>query len=72
MNKRGNDMQTKKKHVQQSMAFTIEEIVPKDHLLRKIDKAIDFGFIYKYTESLYSTIGRPSIDPVVLFKIARI
>ena len=72
MNKRGNDMQTKKKHVQQSMAFTIEEIVPKDHLLRKIDKAIDFGFIYKYTESLYSTIGRPSIDPVVLFKIALI
>ena len=65
-------MQTKKNHVQQSMAFTIEEIVPRDHLLRKIDKEIDFSFIYKYTESLYSKIGRPSIDPVVLFKIVLI
>lgn len=63
-------MITKKNNVQMGMAFTIEEIVPEDHLLRKIDKAVDFTFIYKYVEPLYSKIGRPSIDPVMLFKIA--
>lgn len=48
----------------------IEDIVPKNHLLRKIEKAIDFNFIYDEVEDLYSKdIGRPSIDPVVLIKI---
>lgn len=47
---------------------SIEELVPKDHLVRKVDKAIDFDFIYQHVESLYSTLGRPSIDPVFLFK----
>jgi transposase len=49
---------------------SIEELVPKDHLLRKIDKAIDFGFIREKTRSLYcADNGRPAIDPVVLFKM---
>jgi transposase len=54
-----------------SMEFvSIEELVPKDHLLRKIDKAIDFGFIREKTRSLYcADNGRPAIDPVVLFKM---
>ncbi|MFH1512636.1 MAG: IS5/IS1182 family transposase, partial [Bacillota bacterium] len=44
-------------------------MVPKDHLLRKIDKAVDFKRIYKLVEDLYSPDnGRPSVDPVVLFK----
>lgn len=48
----------------------IEDLVPKEHLLRKIEKAIDFNFIYDEVKELYSKdIGRPSIDPVVLIKI---
>jgi transposase len=48
----------------------MEDLVPKDHLLRDIDKAIDFSFIYELVEDKYSKVkGRPSIDPVVLFKI---
>jgi len=48
-------------------------IVPKDHLLRKIDKAVDFKYIYTLVEELYSPDnGRPSVDPVVLFKIVLI
>lgn len=46
-----------------------EELIPEDHLLRKIDEAIDFDFIYDKVKHLYSPIGRPSIDPVVLFKM---
>ena len=49
---------------------TMEEIVPQSSLFRKIDKYIDFTFIYDEVKSLYSeNNGRPSIDPVVLFKI---
>ena len=49
---------------------TMEELVPKDSLFRKIDKYIDFTFIYKEVKELYcEDNGRPSIDPVVLFKL---
>lgn len=49
---------------------TMEELVPKESLFRKIDKYIDFTFIYKKVEDLYSKDnGRPSIDPVILFKL---
>jgi len=48
-------------------------VVPKDHLLRKIDKAVDFKYIYTLVADLYSPDnGRPSVDPVVLFKIVLI
>ena len=49
--------------------LTIEQLVPQDHLVRKLDVAIDFSFIYPLVEDLYSTVGRPSIDPVVLIKM---
>ena len=48
-----------------------ESLVPTDHLLRKIDAAVDFNQIYDMVEPLYCTDnGRPSVDPVVLFKMA--
>ena len=48
-------------------------MVPQEHLLRKIDAAIDFKKIYEFVEELYcEDNGRPSIDPVVLFKIVLI
>ena len=50
--------------------FCIDEFVPKDHLLRKIEDAVDFSKIYEIVNDLYChTNGRPSVDPVVLFKI---
>ncbi len=53
--------------------FSIEEFVPADHLLRKIDSAIDFTHIYDIVEDLYcANNGRPSIDPVVIFKMVLI
>jgi len=48
----------------------IEDLVPQDHLLRKIDKYIDFSFIREKVKDFYCLDnGRPSIDPVVLFKM---
>ncbi len=51
----------------------LDELVPKDHLLRKIDNAVDFSKIYEFVEDLYChDNGRPSVDPVVLFKMVMI
>ncbi len=59
------------KNIQSEILMTtMEELVPKDSLFRKVDKYIDFTFIYDEVKDLYSeNNGRPSIDPVVLFKL---
>ena len=53
---------------------SLEDLVPRDHLLRKIDRAINFDFIYEEVKDLYSATewGKPGIDPVSLFKIVLI
>lgn len=52
---------------------SLEMLVPENHLLRKIDAVIDFTDIYKFVDNLYcKDNGRPSVDPVVLFKIVMI
>lgn len=44
-----------------------ESLVPKDHLLRKIDAAVDFTKIFDMVEPLYcQDNGRPSVSPVCL------
>jgi transposase/IS5 family transposase len=49
---------------------SIENLVPEDHFLRKVDRYIDFGFIREKCLPFYCPDnGRPAIDPVRLFKI---
>lgn len=58
------------KNRDQIQIFCIDDLVPQDHLLRIIDKAIDWSFIYDLVKDTYSSeTGRPSIDPVLLIKI---
>ena len=55
---------------EQIQMFCMDDLVPEDHLLRIIDKAIDWTFIYDLVEDKYSAdTGRPSMDPVTLIKI---
>jgi len=57
---------------QQELFSTIdlESFIPKNHLLRKVDKILDLVFLYDLTEDLYCLDnGRPSIDPVLFFRI---
>jgi len=49
--------------------ISLDQLVPENHLVRKIDKAIDLGFIYPLVKDLYSPVGKESIDPVVLIKL---
>lgn len=49
--------------------LSLERLVPDDHLLRLIANAVDFCFIRPLCRPFYSHTGRPSVDPVVLFKM---
>lgn len=62
------------KHVEdgrnQIEMVALDQLVPNDHLVRKIEQAIDFTFIYDLVEDKYCLDnGRPSIDPIVLIKM---
>lgn len=55
---------------EQIQMFCMDDMVPKDHMLRLIDRAIDWNFIYDLVEDKYClNNGRPSMDPVMLIKI---
>lgn len=49
--------------------FRIEDHVPKDHLLRKIDWLLDFDAIRTDLADLYSHTGRPSVDPELMLRM---
>ena len=51
------------------LILDIEELIPENHLLRKINQMISFDFIYDLVASYYPTNGRPSVDPVSMFKM---
>ena len=49
----------------------IEALVPRDRLLRKIEKVMDYDWLYERLSPYYKeNVGRPGIDPVVLIKMA--
>ena len=49
--------------------FRLEDQIPEDHLLRLIDRYVDFSFVRERLKSFYSPTGRPSIDPEVLLRL---
>ncbi len=50
--------------------FSLDAAVPSDHLVRQLAACVDFAFIRPLVRPLYSHTGQPSVDPVVLFKLA--
>lgn len=62
-------MYEKNREHQQVMELVIlEDMIPPDHLLRKIDRCVDYSFIRRRREPLYCPDnGRPVIDPETLF-----
>jgi transposase len=49
--------------------FCLDEHVPADHLLRRIDRFLDLEGVRSELRPFYSTIGRPSIDPVLMMRM---
>jgi transposase len=50
-------------------AFSLEEAVPSDHLLRKIARFLDFDGLRAHLRPYYSDIGRPSVDPELMIRM---
>jgi transposase len=48
---------------------SLEDLVPADNFYRQLDGFLDLRFLYKECKQLYGSTGKPSIDPVVFFKI---
>ena len=49
--------------------FNIDDVVPPDHLVRKIDAMLDLGWVHKELAPYYSHTGRPSIDPELMIRM---
>src|SRR5689334_11490709 len=59
-----------KARVFQSMVnVSLEDLVPADHFYRHVELTLDLSFVRDLVRDRYSAFGRPSIDPVVFFKL---
>lgn len=50
-------------------ALTLDDLVPADHVYRHLDRVLDLSFVRELVTDCYAAGGRPSIDPVVFFKL---
>lgn len=50
-------------------AISLEELVPANHFYRHLDRVVDLSFVRDLVKETYAQRGRPSIDPVVFFKL---
>src|SRR4249920_3342565 len=49
--------------------FHLGDAIPEDHLVRKIDAALDLSWLHSELASHYSSMGRPSIDPELMIRM---
>src|SRR3954447_1612983 len=48
---------------------TLEDLIPPDHFYRHLERSLDLSFVRDLVREAYADSGRPSIDPVVFFKL---
>src|SRR6266700_3629827 len=51
------------------VSVSLEELVPQEHFYRHVQKVLDLSFVHDLVRERYAVAGRPSIDPVVFFKL---
>jgi transposase len=51
------------------ITVSLEALVRHDHFYRHLEKTLDISFVREFVQETYSGSGRPSIDPVVFFKL---
>ena len=49
--------------------LSLEELVPEDNFYRRLERSVDLSFVRELLRPCYASGGRPSIDPVVFFKL---
>ncbi len=60
----------KEKSFKEHIALSLEELVPPNNFYRQLEAKLDLGFVHDLVKDAYdSSMGRPSIDPIVFFKL---
>src|SRR5688500_5314176 len=59
----------KAREFKQHKSISLEELVPEDNFYRQVERSMDLSFVRKLAVEYYASVGRPSIDPVVFFKL---
>jgi transposase len=49
--------------------ISLEDLVPQDNFYRRLESRLDLSFVREFVAPLYARGGRPSVDPVVFFKL---
>jgi len=62
-------MGSKERHFTPLINMSLEELVPQDHFYRHLERTLDLSFVREFVQAAYANKGRPSIDPVVFFKL---
>src|SRR5947207_6094621 len=62
-------MGTKARSFAPLIQVSLEELVPADHFYRHLERTLDLSFVREFVQETYAGKGRPSIDPVVFFKL---
>ena len=62
-------MGTKARIFRPITAVSLDELVPANHFYRHLDRVVDLSFVRDLVKETYARAGRPSIDPVVFFKL---
>src|SRR6266436_5644966 len=62
-------MGTKQRYFALLIQVSLEELVPSDHFYRHVERSLDLSFVHHFVQETYAGKGRPSIDPVVFFKL---
>src|SRR4030095_9499881 len=59
----------KAREFKQHKSISLEDLVPPDNFYRQVERSIDLSFVRMLASGFYASLGRPSIDPVVFFKL---
>jgi len=62
-------MGTKQRSFAPLINVSLEDLVPADHFYRHLDRTLDLSFVREFVHETYAVGGRPSIDPIVFFKL---
>src|SRR6266513_4476331 len=62
-------MGKKERNFAQLINVSLEELVPPDHFYRYLERTLDLSFVREFVQETYTHGGRPSIDPIVFFKL---
>lgn len=62
-------MGTKMRTFAPQIKTSLEELVPQDHFYRHLERQLDLSFVRDFVGEKYAQVGRPSIDPIVFFKL---